>query len=64
MRAAIKVRIHESVGLVVDETIFIQRGTLPKTSSGKVRRGETKNRYLAGTLDLAHAASISAADDT
>ncbi|MFI5298117.1 MAG: fatty acyl-AMP ligase [Polyangiales bacterium] len=63
MRAAIKARVHEAIGLVVEESVFIQRGTLPKTSSGKVRRGETKNRYLAGTLELAQTAPTSAADD-
>jgi fatty-acyl-CoA synthase len=62
IRGAIKARVHESVGLVVDETVFIQRGTLPKTSSGKVRRSETKARLELGTLDLAGAANTTGAN--
>jgi hypothetical protein len=31
---------------------LIKRGTLPKTSSGKVRRREAKARLESGTLDF------------
>src|SRR5581483_3684286 len=32
--------------------VFIKAGTLPKTSSGKVQRGEARERFLAGGLDV------------
>ena len=38
-------------GLRVDEVLILEPGTLPRTSSGKLRRGETLRRYLAGSLD-------------
>lgn len=34
------------------DLVLVRRGTLPKTSSGKVQRGKVKERYLAGTLEV------------
>ncbi|HSL83408.1 MAG TPA: AMP-binding protein, partial [Thermoanaerobaculia bacterium] len=34
----------------VAAVVLIRRGTLPRTTSGKVRRGECRRRYLAGEL--------------
>jgi acyl-CoA synthetase (AMP-forming)/AMP-acid ligase II len=39
-----------ATGLAVDRLIPLTPGTLPRTSSGKLRRGETLRRYLAGEL--------------
>ncbi len=39
-----------STGLAVDEVMVLPAGTLPRTSSGKLRRGETLRRFLAGEL--------------
>ena len=39
--------------LRIDEVHLLRRGTLPKTSSGKVRRRETRARLQAGTLAMA-----------
>ena len=36
--------------LLVHELVLLKRGTLPKTTSGKVQRRATRDRYLAGTL--------------
>ncbi|HKQ68726.1 MAG TPA: fatty acyl-AMP ligase [Polyangiaceae bacterium] len=47
--------VHQQMGLRVDEVHFLRRGALPKTSSGKVRRRETRARLQAGTLALAAA---------
>jgi 1-acyl-sn-glycerol-3-phosphate acyltransferase len=33
-----------------DDIVLIPPRTIPKTSSGKIRRGECKERYLSGTL--------------
>ena len=53
-RAAIASAINEQVsrglGLPPDRVELIPRGSIPKTSSGKLRREETKQLYLAGTL--------------
>jgi fatty-acyl-CoA synthase len=53
VRRAIVAAVHEQMGLRVDEVHFLRRGGLPKTSSGKVRRRETRARLQAGTLTLA-----------
>lgn len=35
-------------GYPLDEVLLIRRGVLPRTSSGKIRRGEARSRYLSG----------------
>ncbi len=42
--------VRAETGLTLDEVHLIRRGTLPKTSSGKVRRRETKRRLETGEL--------------
>ena len=53
-RAAIAAKLTEQVsqglGLPPDRVELIPPGSIPKTSSGKLRREETKQLYLAGTL--------------
>jgi acyl-CoA synthetase (AMP-forming)/AMP-acid ligase II len=53
VRKAIVAAVQEHMGLKVDEIHFLRRGELPKTSSGKVRRRETRARLVAGTLTMA-----------
>ena len=45
-------RVHQ---LTVDEVVLLEPGALPKTSSGKVRRGRCRDAYLAGQLEPARA---------
>jgi fatty-acyl-CoA synthase len=56
-RAAIAATINEHVskglGLPPDRVELIPPGSIPKTSSGKLRREETKQLYIAGTLTAA-----------
>jgi len=56
-RAAIAAKITDQVsrglGLPPDRVELIPPGSIPKTSSGKLRRDETKQLYLAGTLTAA-----------
>ena len=56
-RAAIAAAMNEEVlrglGLPPDRIELIPPGSIPKTSSGKLRRDETKQLYLAGTLTAA-----------
>src|SRR5262249_13526383 len=44
--------VRAELGLFISEVHFIKRGTLPKTSSGKVQRRECKLRLELGKLDL------------
>jgi len=43
-------RITEMTQLVAETVVVLDPGTLPRTSSGKIRRGETLKLYLADTL--------------
>jgi fatty-acyl-CoA synthase len=43
-------RVRESAGLELDRVVVAPPGTIPRTTSGKVRRGETRARLQAGTL--------------
>jgi fatty-acyl-CoA synthase len=50
--SAVKQRVRSELGIAVAEVVLIKRNTLPKTSSGKVRRRDTRARLEAGTLEL------------
>ena len=43
-------RVREAAGLELDEVVVTPPGTIPRTTSGKVRRAETRARFEAGTL--------------
>jgi fatty-acyl-CoA synthase len=51
--AAINDVVSRGLGLPPDRVELIRPGGIPKTSSGKLRRDETKQLYLAGTLSAA-----------
>lgn len=46
----IRSRVMEAVGLVVDDVVVLEAGSLPKTSSGKLQRCDVKAAYLKGEL--------------
>jgi 1-acyl-sn-glycerol-3-phosphate acyltransferase len=48
--AAITEQVTKGLGLPPDRVELIPIGSIPKTSSGKLRREETKQLYIAGTL--------------
>jgi 1-acyl-sn-glycerol-3-phosphate acyltransferase len=58
-RAALAASVTEFVsrglGLPPDRVELIPPGSIPKTSSGKLRREETKQLYIAGTLSASRA---------
>jgi len=50
MAAVVTEKVSQGLGLPPDRVEILPLGSIPKTSSGKLRREETKNLYLAGTL--------------
>jgi fatty-acyl-CoA synthase len=49
--AAVPGRVRDEVGVVVSAVTCVPKGSIPKTSSGKLRRAETRQRWLDGTLE-------------
>ena len=47
--------VSQGLGLPPDRVELLPPGSIPKTSSGKLRREETKQLYLAGTLSAGRA---------
>jgi fatty-acyl-CoA synthase len=47
----IRVRVGRSLGLPLADLVFVPRGALPRTTSGKVQRGELRQQYVDGSLD-------------
>jgi acyl-CoA synthetase (AMP-forming)/AMP-acid ligase II len=43
-------RVLERTGLAPAQVHVLEAGTLPRTSSGKIRRNETRRAFLAGEL--------------
>jgi fatty-acyl-CoA synthase len=52
LRSAIIAKVRTELGITVSDVVMIKRNTMPKTSSGKVRRRETRLRYENGTLEM------------
>ena len=48
---AIRLRVAKELGLPLADLLFVRRGALPRTTSGKVRRLELRRRYLEGKLE-------------
>ena len=49
--AAVRQAIVGEHGVPLSALVFIRPGMLPKTSSGKIQRGEARKKFLAGELD-------------
>jgi amino acid adenylation domain-containing protein len=49
--AAVRAGVLAEHGLRVHDVVLVRGGAIPRTSSGKIRRAETRNRYLAGELE-------------
>ncbi|MEM9157882.1 MAG: AMP-binding protein, partial [Verrucomicrobiota bacterium] len=47
---AIKSRIGRAMSLPVADLVFVKRGSIPRTTSGKIQRSKIKQQYLDGTL--------------
>lgn len=50
LRKAVAEAVAAETGMAPADVVTLRHGRLPKTSSGKLRRAETKRRYLAGEL--------------
>lgn len=50
LEASIRAAVVEATGTSADDVVLIARGTILKTSSGKLRRQETRQAYRDGTL--------------
>jgi fatty-acyl-CoA synthase len=48
LRAEVRRRVLQATGLAVDEIVVAPRGTIDRTTSGKLRRAELRERYTAG----------------
>ena len=53
--AAVTEQVSQGLGMPPDKVELIPPGSIPKTSSGKLRREETKQLYLAGKLSAGKA---------
>lgn len=53
--AEITTRVSAAIEMPPDVIKLLPPGGIPKTSSGKLRRNETRRQYLAGTLGRRHA---------
>ena len=49
---AVRTAVANSLGVTVDDVVLIRQGTLPKTSSGKLQRRQTRELYEAGELAM------------
>ena len=50
---SVKSRVNGEIGIEPYDVVFVERGSLPKTSSGKHRRSKTKRAYESGALSYA-----------
>jgi 1-acyl-sn-glycerol-3-phosphate acyltransferase len=50
LRVEVEHRLLEVIGIPADDVVFLAPGTLPKTSSGKLRRAECRRAYESGRL--------------
>jgi hypothetical protein len=53
--------VSNAYGVSVSDVVLIKPGTLPRTSSGKVRRAQCRADYLVGALERAMSPSERAA---
>lgn len=51
MGREIRLRIGRTLSLPIADLVFVRRGRIPKTTSGKVQRRELRDLYLRGELD-------------
>ena len=50
LKAQVRKAVREASGLAIDDVVVLDAGVLPKTSSGKLKRAETRSLYENGQL--------------
>jgi acyl-CoA synthetase (AMP-forming)/AMP-acid ligase II len=50
LQAEVRRRVLQATGLAVDEIVLAPNGTIDRTTSGKLRRAELRERYAGGAL--------------
>jgi amino acid adenylation domain-containing protein len=58
---ALRDAVARALQLPVWQVLLVPAGEVPRTSSGKVRRGSSRERYLAGELEVIHTGNLAAA---
>jgi 1-acyl-sn-glycerol-3-phosphate acyltransferase len=58
IRDAIIARLVDAIGIPPDEVVVAAPGTIPKSSSGKIRRSATKQSFVSGTLGRGRASVV------
>ena len=48
----IKIRVGRALGLPLADVVFVRRGRIPRTTSGKMQRSEVRKLYIEGTLEV------------
>ena len=51
MERQIRLEISQALSLPIADLVFVRRGKIPKTTSGKVQRRQLKQHYLEGQLE-------------
>ncbi len=46
--------VRQGCGVLLTGVIMVRKGCVPRTSSGKIQRGECRNRLLRGELQILH----------
>ncbi len=52
--SALRKRMADDHAVILHSIVFVQRGTLPKTTSGKIRRAATRQEFQSGELSAIH----------
>jgi fatty-acyl-CoA synthase len=58
LQKEIRGSVHEALGVTPGEVVIVPPGTLPKTSSGKLKRVDAKRHYERGTLQAPKPSSL------
>jgi acyl-CoA synthetase (AMP-forming)/AMP-acid ligase II len=50
VKQAIRAAVRDQHAVEVQDVALVRRGSLPKTTSGKLQRGACRDRYIRGEL--------------
>ncbi len=50
----VRIAVSQASELTAQRVVFVRSGTLPRTTSGKIRRAESRTRLLNGQIDILH----------